>query len=424
MTTRPQAAAGRVNSRHVLIIIQNLPVPLDRRVWLECLALMDAGYEVSVVCPKGRDDPSYQVLDGVEIHKYRPYPPTTRSVGFVVEHIYAFAMTAWLSLKIWRRNRFRALQACNPSDIFWPLGILFRLVGGTRFVFDQHDLCPELYESRFPKGNRLPYWGLRVLEWCTYRTADHVIAPNESYRATAIGRSGKRRDDVTIVRSAPDAMRLRRGSPDASLRRGRHFLVCYLGVMGPQDGVDLAVRAADVIVHSLGRNDISFTFIGTGDCFEQLVALRDELDLGEYVEFTGRAPDDVVFSVFSTADVGLSPDPMNPLNDVSTMNKTMEYMAFELPVVAFDLKETRVSAADAAVYVEPNDVERYANAIVDLLDDEPRRRTMGAIGRSRIEGDLAWERQREAYVRAYDALLREDQDTGPSRVTPPSMPAS
>ncbi|MDQ4142435.1 MAG: glycosyltransferase family 4 protein [Actinomycetota bacterium] len=398
--------ARTTDARHVLIIIQNLPVPLDRRVWLECQALRDAGYEVSVVCPKGRADPSHEVIDGIDVRKYEPYPPTQRMVGFLVEHAYAFTMTLLLALKVWRRKRFHALQACNPSDIFWPLAWLFRLLRGTKFVFDQHDLCPELYESRFPEATRLPYWGLRALEWCTYRSADHVIATNDSYRRTALGRGGKRPDEVTVVRSAPDANRLRRGEPDPALRRGRRFLACYLGVMGPQDGVDIVLRAADFIVHDLGRKDISFMLIGTGDCFEELVALRDGLGLGPYVEFTGRAPDELVFKAFSTADVGLSPDPKNPLNDVSTMNKTMEYMAFELPVVAFDLRETRVSAGDAGAYVEPNDVKLYAQAIVDLLDDEPRRKSMGAIGRGRIEGELAWSRQRDAYVGVYDALLR------------------
>ena len=408
MTDSPSAVRQRP---HILIIIQNLPVPLDRRVWLECQALRDAGYEVSVVCPKGRGDPKHQVLDGIDVHKYQPYPPTTRVTGFVLEHLYAFAMTLYLTLKVWRRERFHALQACNPSDIFWPLGWLFRLLGRTKFVFDQHDLGPELYESRFPEGSRAPYWGLRALEWCTYHTADHVISTNDSYRSTALRRGGKRPDEVTVVRSAPDADRLRRGEPDPALRRGRRYLVCYLGVMGPQDGVDLVLRAADFIVHDLGREDISFTLIGTGDCFGELVALRDELGLGEYVEFTGRAPDDLVFKVFSTADIGLSPDPKNPLNDVSTMNKTMEYMAFELPVVAFDLRETRVSAAEAGLYVEPNDVKLYAEAIVELLDDEPRRRRMGAIGRARIEGELAWTRQRDAYVGVYNALLRSGDTT-------------
>jgi glycosyltransferase involved in cell wall biosynthesis len=399
----------RVRAKRVLIIVQNLPVPFDRRVWLECQALVEAGWAVSVVCPKGKGDPRYQVVEGVELYKYRPYPPTQRKVGFVSEYLYSFVMTAWLTAKIWRRHHFDVLQTCNPPDIFWPLGLLYRALAGTRFVFDQHDLCPEVYESRFPDGSRLPYRGLRFLERRTYTTADHVIATNDSYRSKAIERGGKRADQITVVRSGPDESRMRARPADPSLRRGRRFLVAYIGVMSPQDGVDIVLRAADTIVHELGRDDITFTLMGTGDCFDELSELCEKLDLRDSVEFTGRVPDDIALSVLSTADVGLSPDPKNSLNDVSTMNKTMEYMAFGLPVVAFDLRETRVSAGDAGVYAEPNDVDLYARAIVDLLDDEPRRRSMGAVGRTRIEEELAWRHQRDAYVSVYD---RVSQQTG------------
>jgi glycosyltransferase involved in cell wall biosynthesis len=280
-------------------------------------------------------------------------------------------------------------------------------MGGTRFVFDQHDLCPELYESRFPGGPRLPYRGLRWIERRTYRAADHVIATNDSYRRTAIERGGKQPDEVTVVRTGPDDERMQAREADPSLRRGRRFLVAYIGVMGPQDGVDIVLRAADTIIHELGRDDIAFTLMGTGDCFDELSRLCEELNLGDHVQLAGRVPDDVVLGVLSTADVGLSPDPKNPLNDVSTMNKTMEYMAFGLPVVAFDLRETRVSAGDAAVYAEPNDIGLYARAIVELLDDEPRRRSMGALGRARVEGELAWRHQRAAYVGVYDRVATE-----------------
>jgi glycosyltransferase involved in cell wall biosynthesis len=400
--------------RRVLIIVQNLPVPFDRRVWLECQSLRAAGYDVSVVCPKGPGDPDEEVIDGVELHKYDPYPPTTRKVGFLAEYIYSFVMTARLTVRAWRRHHFNAIQTCNPPDIFWPLGLVFRAVGGTRFVFDQHDLCPELYQSRFPNGARLPYLGLRLLEWCTYRTAQHVISTNGSYRSIAIQRGGKHTDQVTIVRTGPDPDRLRRKEPVPDLRRGHRFLVCYLGVMGPQDGVDIVLEAAAVIVHEMGRGDIGFTLIGSGDSYDNLVALRSELGLDDHVHFTGRAPDDVVFDVLSTADIGLSPDPKNPLNDLSTMNKTMEYMSFELPVVAFDLIETRISAGDAGVYAQPNEVDAYAKAIVELLDDEPRRHAMGASGRARIETELAWRYQRDAYVAVYDQLV------GPARDDPSS----
>jgi glycosyltransferase involved in cell wall biosynthesis len=399
---------GASATDRVLIIVQNLPVPFDRRVWLECQALVSAGYRVAVVCPQGRDDPSYEVVDTVEIYKYRPYAPGGSKASFVAEYLYSFIATAWLTLKARRKGRFSAIQACNPPDIFWPLGLFFRTLEGTRFVFDHHDLCPELYLSRFPEAPKLPYRGLRALERWTHRTADHVISTNDSYRDIAVTRSGKNPADVTVVRTGPDPDRLQRGGVDPAQRRGRRYLAAYIGVMGPQDGVDIVVRAADIAVHQLGREDIAFTLIGSGDCFNELVALRDELGLAGHVEFTGRAPDELVAQILSTADVGLSPDPKNPLNDLSTMNKSMEYMAFELPVVAFDLRETRVSVADAGVYVTPNDVDEYARTIVALTDDEPKRALLGKLGRARVEQELAWNLQKEAYLDVYRRVLRRD----------------
>jgi glycosyltransferase involved in cell wall biosynthesis len=389
----------------LLIIVQNLPVPFDRRVWLECQALTSAGYRVAVVCPKGKDDPDYEVIDSVELYKYRPYAPGGSKVSFIAEYAYSFLATARGVLKARRSGRFAVIQACNPPDIFWPLALAFRVIEGTRFVFDHHDLCPELFQSRFPSGPKLPYRGLLALERRTHRAADHVIATNDSYREIAMTRGGKPADEVTVVRTGPDLRRLKPGEADPELRRGRRFLVAYIGVMGPQDGVDIVVRAADIVVNKLGRDDIAFTLIGSGDCFDDLVALRDELGLAGHVEFTGRAPDELVMRVMSTADAGLSPDPKNPLNDVSTMNKTMEYMVFGLPVVAFDLRETRVSAGDAAVYVQPNDERQYAEAIVALLDDEPRRALMGKLARERVEQELAWNHQESAYLGVYQRVL-------------------
>ena len=388
----------------MLIIVQNLPLPFDRRVWLECQALVSAGYRVAAVCPKGKGDPSYQVLDGVELYKYRPYAPGGSKLSFIAEYAYSFLATAAKTVKARLRGRFAVIQACNPPDIFWPIAVTFRALEGTKFVFDHHDLCPELFESRFPGGPKLPYRGLRALERRTHRSADHVISTNASYREIAINRSGKPASDVTIVRTGPDPERLKRGPADPDQRRGRKHLAAYIGVMGPQDGVDIAIRAADVVVRELGRDDIAFTLIGSGDCFDELVALRDELGLAGHVEFTGRAPDELVTRVMSTADMGLSPDPKNPLNDVSTMNKSMEYMAFELPVVAFDLHETRVSVADAGVYVMPNDVREYAEAIVALMDDEAKRAELGKLGRERVEQELAWNHQQRAYLGVYDSL--------------------
>ena len=389
----------------VLIIVQNLPVPFDRRVWLECKALVSAGHQVTVVCPKGDGDPAYQVVDGVQLYKYKPYAPGGSKLGFINEYAYSFLATAWLTLKARRSGRFGVFQACNPPDIFWPIALVLRALDGSRFVFDHHDLCPELYQSRFPGGPKLPYRALRAFERRTHRSADHVISTNDSYRQVAVARSGKSPADVTVVRTGPDPQLLQRGQAHPELRRGRRFLAAYIGVMGPQDGVDNVVRAADIVVHKLGRDDIAFTLIGSGDCYDELVALRDQLGLAGHVEFTGRAPDDLVARILSTADIGLSPDPKNPLNDLSTMNKSMEYMAFELPVVAFDLRETRVSAGDAAVYVKPNVVQLYAEAIVELMDDEAKRSRMGQLGRARVEQELAWSYQQNAYLGVYQDLV-------------------
>ena len=380
-------------------------MPFDRRVWLECQALISAGYRVAVVCPKGSGEPAYEVINSVELYRYRPYAPGGSKVSFIAEYGYSFLATTWETLKARRSGRFAVIQACNPPDIFWPLALAFRALERTRFVFDHHDLCPELYQSRFPSGPKLPYKGLLALERRTHRAADHVIATNDSYREIAMTRGGKRADEVTVVRTGPDLLRLQPGEADPELRRGRRYLLTYIGVMGPQDGVDIVVRVADIIVNKLGRDDIAFTLIGSGDCFDDLVALRDELGLAGHVEFTGRAPDELVARIMSTADAGLSPDPKNPLNDVSTMNKTMEYMAFGLPVIAFDLRETRVSAGSAAVYVEPNDEQEYAEAIVALMDDEPRRAQMGKLARERVEQELAWSHQESAYLGVYQRLL-------------------
>ena len=395
---------SRVHPR-TLIIVQNLSVPFDRRVWLESKALTAAGYDVTVVCPKGKGDPGQEVLEGVTLLRYRPYAPGGGALGFVLEYAYSFLATARLVFRARRQGKFDVLQACNPPDIFWPIARWLRFRDGSQFVFDHHDLCPELYDSRFPDGSALPRRGLLALERATFRTADHVVSTNASYAEIAMRRGGKAPADVTVVRTGPDAQRLRQKAPAPELRRGRQHLVAYIGVMGPQDGVDLAVRAAAHVVHDLGREDVAFTFMGAGDSYDEIVALRDELGLQDYLELPGRVPDETVLDVLSTAEVGLSPDPKNPLNDVSTMNKTLEYMAFGLPVVAFDLKETRVSAGEAASYIQSGDIAAYAKEIVELLDNQEQREAMGRLGRLRIEEELGWPYQRDAYIGVNDELV-------------------
>jgi glycosyltransferase involved in cell wall biosynthesis len=364
--------------------------------------LRDAGFRVSVVCPKGPGDSSFHELEGIRIWKYAPPPPTSSQLSFAWEFAYCWARTLVLVLRSATREGFDVIQACNPPDTYWALAAPFKLFG-KHFVFDQHDLCPEVYVSRFDRPSPILRRMLLMLERATYAVADHVIATNESYRETAIRRGGVAPERVTVVRNGPDADRFRRGSPVPDWRRGRRYLCAYLGMMGPQDGVELAVRAAAAIQRA-GRNDVQFVFMGGGESFDGLLALADELEVAESLTFTGLVHDETIFEVLSTADVGLCPDPFNPLNDVSTMMKTMEYMAFDLPVVAFDLKETKVSAGPAAVYVRPNDVDEYAKAILQLLDDPQRRASMGKVGRERVENGLAWKHQAPKYVGIYESL--------------------
>lgn len=399
------AAPRRAGAGRVLIIVQNLPVPRDRRVWLEACALRDAGFQVSVVCPKAKGDPRYEELEGVVLRKYAPPPPARGVSSYAFEFAYCWLRTALLVSGAAAREGFDVIQACNPPDTYWALAMPFKLFG-KRFVFDQHDLCPEVYESRFRGGARMLRNALRALERASYAVADHVIVTNESYRRTALERGRLPSARVTVVRTGPDLSRLTRTNPNPSWRFGRRHLCAYLGVMGPQDGVDFALRAVAALARQR-RDDVHFVFMGTGDSLDELVALATELGITDRVTFTGWADDETIIQVLSTADIGLCPDPLNPLNDVSTMNKTMEYMAFGLPVVAFDLKETRVSAAEAAVYVPPNDTDAYGQAITELLDDPDRRAEMGRIGTERVEDVLAWRHQAPRYIEVYQRVLRQ-----------------
>ncbi|MCK9900285.1 glycosyltransferase family 4 protein [Frankia sp. Cpl3] len=387
----------------VLIIVQNLPVPLDRRVWLECRALTEAGYQVRVICPKGPGDPDYQLLDGVHIYKYEPVAADSGVVSYLREFFVCWLRTARLARRVYREQGFDIIQACNPPDTYALLALLYRR-RGVRFVYDQHDLCPEVYQSRFERPSRILLSGLYALEKITYRTAHHVISTNDSYRSIAMRRGGRSLEDTTVVRSGPDTDRMLPGQEYPELRKGRRFLLCYLGVMGPQDGVDNAIHALDELVNKRGRSDVHLALLGFGDCYDELRALATELNLDEYVTFTGRADHEMISQYLSTADVGVGPDPLNPLNNVSTMNKTMEYMAYGLPVVTFDLAETRVSAGEAAEYVPPGDVPAFADAIERLLEDPGRRAELSEWGRKRAVEILDWRLQVPGYVAVFDQL--------------------
>jgi glycosyltransferase involved in cell wall biosynthesis len=376
---------------------------LDRRVWLECKALVAAGYTVSVICPKGPGDPGRELLDGVWLYKYKTPAQANGLAGYANEFVSCWLRTASLSLRIFSTRPFSAIQACNPPDTYALLALLYRPFG-VRFVYDQHDLCPEIYLARFERTSKAIFKTLLLLERITYRSAHHVISTNESYRAIAMRRGARTQKDTTVVRSGPDTRRMRPGEPRPELRRGRRHLICYLGIMGPQDGVDIVLRAMEIIVYKFGRTDVHAALLGFGDCLEDLKRLSSELKLDQYVTFTGRADARMIGDYLSTADLGLCPDPLNELNDVSTMNKTMEYMAYQLPVVTFELAETRVSAGDAAAYVPPGEVKTFATVVSELLDQPERRALLGERGRRRAVELLDWSAQAPGYVGVFDLI--------------------
>ncbi|MEU3501506.1 glycosyltransferase family 4 protein [Streptomyces hundungensis] len=399
------AKGGDRRGRRALILVENLSVPFDRRVWQECTTLREAGWRVDVICPRGwtRDTEAEAEIDGVRIHRYPLRAATAGPAGYLRE----YGSALWHTVRLARRvGPVDVVHACNPPDLLF-LPALWLKRRGARFVFDQHDLVPELYLSRFDRGEDLLYRAVCALERLTYRAADVVLATNESYRDVALRRGGRRPQDVFVVRSAPASDRFQPVPPETELKRDKPHLLCYLGVMGPQDGVDYALRALAKLRDEIGRADWHAVFIGAGDAFDAMVRLSERLGLTDQVQFTGRVPDADLVRYLSTADVCLSPDPRNPLNDVSTMNKVLEYMAMGRPIVSFDLREARVSAGDAAVYAAANDEAQFARLIGELLDDPERRARMGKIGQERIGGELSWRNSQRSLLAAYAAACHD-----------------
>lgn len=387
----------------VCIIVENLPVPFDRRVWQEARALSEAGYRVSVICPKGRGfEARRETREGIEIYRHGLWE-ASGPLGYFLEYTWALAAEFCLALRVYARTRFRILQACNPPDTIFLIGLFFKLFG-VRFIFDHHDLNPELYEAKFRRRG-LGYKLVCLAERLTFRAADVAIATNESYREVALSRGGIPRARTFIVRSCPDLSRIQLVATHPALKEGRPYLVVYLGVMGPQDGIDLLLESVVVIAKQWSREDVLFALMGSGTELPRLKTLAGSRDLDTAVRFTGRLPDEEVAAYLSTADVGVAPDPATPMNDRSTMNKILEYMAYGLPVVLYDLTEGRRSAADAALYARRGDPEDFARQIVKLLDSEALRRDLGARGRRRIEESLNWETEKRALLEAYSTAL-------------------
>ena len=390
----------------VLIIVENLPCPFDRRVWQEALALRAEGHAVSIICPKGRGyDRGYEVLEGVHIYRH-PLPVEADSaLGYGLEYALSLLMEFGLALRIAFTRGFDVIHACNPPDTIFLIGRFFKLFG-KRFIFDHHDINPELYEAKFARRD-VWYRLLCRLERWTFATADVSIATNESYRRIAIERGGMDPAKVFVVRSGADLSRVRVLPPRAELRRGKPYLVGYVGVIGKQEGLDLLLQAVAYMRHHLHRDDVHFTIVGDGTELAALRQLSHQLSLDDCIEFTGRIPDAPLWEIMSSADVCVNPDRANEMNDKSTMNKILEYMALGKPIVQFDLTEGRFSAGDASLYARPNDIGDFARKLCELLDDPELRARLGAIGRSRIEAGLAWHHQIPRLLEAYETAMKQ-----------------
>ena len=402
---RDHRAAERAarRARRVLMLVENLPVPFDRRVWQEACTLRDAGYAVSVICPTGKGHEAlFEDIDGVQVHRYRLPMEADGAAGYMIEYGAALAQTMRLAWRVFFRRGFDVIHACNPPDLFFLVGAVFKLFG-KRYLFDHHDLCPELYEAKFGRRDAL-YRLMERLERCNYRMADVAIATNQTYRRIAIERGGMAPERVFVVRSGPSLARMRLMPPQPALRKGRRFLVGYVGVMGEQEGVDGLLHAVRHIVFDLGRHDIQFGLVGGGTSLEALERMARSLGIDEHVSFMGRVSDEGMLAVLNTADVCVNPDRVNALNDSSTMNKIMEYMALGKPIVQFDLREGRVSAQEASLYARRDDVRDFGAKIVELLDDPQRREAMGRFGRRRVETELEWRHEAPRLLAAYDAI--------------------
>jgi glycosyltransferase involved in cell wall biosynthesis len=389
--------------RSVLILVENLPSPFDRRVWQEANALRDAGYAVSIICPTGKGyEKKYEVLDDIHIWRYNLPTEAEGALGYAMEYSSALLFTFLLSFEVLLKRGFDVIHACNPPDLFFLIGGFFKLFG-KKFVFDHHDANPELYEAKFGRKDFF-YRLMLAMERLTFKTADVSIATNQSYRRIAIERGGMAPERVFVVRSGPSLERLKMVAADEKLRRGRKYLVGYVGVMGRQEGIDYLLRAVAHLVHDLKRADVHFGLVGGGTSLDEMKALARELGVADYVTFTGRVPDAELLAMLNTADVCVNPDVANDMNDISTMNKIMEYMALGKPIVQFDLTEGRFSAQAASLYARRNDAFDLASKIAGLLDDPRKRQEMGAYGRRRVENELEWRYEVPKLLAAYQTL--------------------
>lgn len=410
-----EAAIDRPFDRRVLIIVENLPVPFDRRVWSEATTLRAAGYMVSIICPTGKGfEELYEEIDGIHIYRH-PLPIDARgALGYLREYSAALYHELRLALKIRRRHGFHVIHGCNPPDLIFLIAWFFKPFG-VKFLFDHHDICPELYEAKFG-GRGLLYKLTRFFERLTFRSATISIATNASYRDIAVGRGRMDEDDVFIVRSGPKIEKLQIRAAKPELRKGFDHLVGYVGVIGQQEGMDLLVEAVDHIVNTLKRTDVHFGIVGGGPELPIIIDDVEARGLSRYFTFTGRASDDVMLDMLNTADVCINPDRVTPMNDLSTMNKILEYMTLKKPIVQFETREGKVSAGAASLYARANDARDFGDKIVSLIDSPAKRQVMGRVGRERILSAFSWEHSAPVLLAAYERLFRKiGSATGESR---------
>jgi len=388
----------------VLFLIEDGSFLYDNRVRREAVCLSKAGAEVRVICPNAGSEPFFSAHEGVGIYRYRKPSFGAGLLGHIVEYMVSLISHATITLGIALRHGINVIHAANPPDILWLVALPYRLFG-VRFVFDHHDLVPELFTERFGKERRSLLSVARFMERMSFRLASHVISTNESYRRVAIDRGGKRPEDVTVVRNGPDPEDFQDIKPDQKIADLAPTVIGYLGNMNPQDGVDRILSVADLLINVRKRDDIAFVMVGNGDSYDGLREQRDSLGLRDRVVMTGRIPWQDVLNTLAATDICVQPDPPGGLNDHSTMNKLMEYMMLGRAVVSYDLEESRVSGGDAVRYVSENSVEALADAISSLADDREKTEAMGRQGLERVEAELAWRYQAVNLVNVYMSLF-------------------
>lgn len=396
----------------VLILVENLPVPFDRRVWQEANSLKKAGYEVSVICPKGKGyKRGFEVISDIYIYRYPLFFEAKGIIGYIVEYTCALCWQFILSIRVFVQRGFDVIHICNPPDLMFLIGGFYKLLFGKKIIFDHHDINPELYLAKGGKKDFF-YRLLILFEKVTFRIADVSLATNNSYKEIALTRGKKKTEDIFVVRSSPIVEDIERFIPQSSngnLKRGKRYMVGYVGVMAKQDGVDCLLRVVDCIVNRQRRDDVLFVLVGDGPEWKELVKYAKKLQLEHCVVFTGRIPDREMIEYICACDVCVNPDVVNEFNDKSTMNKVLEYMALGKPIVQFDMQEGKYSAQNASLYARPNDEGDFARKILELLEDKQKREEMGAFGKRRITERLSWEYSEKELIKAYNYLLTKNE---------------